>query len=199
MTYTLHILRTTHPRAGVIICGDRNQIEISSILSIDPSLRQTVRHPTRGLNILDIICTNLHSYYLEPVIIPPLQPDNPETSCPSDHNGIESIPFQVGSKHETKKQRWIRPLPESMIQQFENDLSSTSFEYLHELPIDAMVSAYQDSMTNLLDKSFPLKLITISDRDQPWFNEDLRLLRRQKQREYTKNGNKLGLSCAKLS
>ena len=31
-------------------------------------------------------------------------------------------------------------------------------------------------------------MITISDRDQPWFNEDLRLLRRQKQREYTKNG-----------
>ena len=51
-----------------------------------------------------------------------------------------------------------------------------------------MVSAYQDSMTNLLDKSFPLKLMTISDRYQPWFNEDLRLLRRQKQREYTKNG-----------
>ena len=41
LTVTLQSLLKTHPNAGVIISGDRNSIEISTLLSIDPSLRQT--------------------------------------------------------------------------------------------------------------------------------------------------------------
>jgi hypothetical protein len=63
MTTTLQSLLMTHPNAGIIISGDRNNIDISTLLSIDPSLRQTVQRPTRGDKILDVIVTNLARYF----------------------------------------------------------------------------------------------------------------------------------------
>ena len=46
MTTNLQSLLTDHPNAGVVIAGDRNDIEIPTLLSIDPSLRQIVKQPT---------------------------------------------------------------------------------------------------------------------------------------------------------
>ena len=46
MTVTLQNLLNTHRDAGIFICGDRNQIDISSQLIIDPSLNQIVLQPT---------------------------------------------------------------------------------------------------------------------------------------------------------
>ena len=59
LTLTLQSLLSIHPGAGVIISGDRNDLSIPTLLSIDPSLRQTVQHGTRGDKILDVIITNL--------------------------------------------------------------------------------------------------------------------------------------------
>ena len=70
LTVTLQYLLQTHPEAGVIISGDRNSVEISALLTVDPSLRQTVTQPTRGQQILDVFVTNLARYYQEPVIVP---------------------------------------------------------------------------------------------------------------------------------
>ena len=77
MTVTLQVLLTTHSDAGIIISGDRNNIDIPVLLSIDPSLRQIVTKPTRGGRILDVVATNLWKYYNEPVIVPPILPDKP--------------------------------------------------------------------------------------------------------------------------
>ena len=38
VTVTLQNLLTIHRNAGIFICGDRNQVELSSLLAIDPSL-----------------------------------------------------------------------------------------------------------------------------------------------------------------
>ena len=73
ITATLQSLFNIHTNPGVIISGDRNDIDIPTLLSIDLSLHQTVRLPTRGLKILYVIVTNLISYFNEPVIIPPRQ------------------------------------------------------------------------------------------------------------------------------
>ena len=73
ITVTLQTLLNTHSNAGIIISGDRNSIDIPVLLSIDPSLRQTVRLPTRGLKILDVIVTNLARFFNEPEIIPQIE------------------------------------------------------------------------------------------------------------------------------
>ena len=57
MTLTLQSLRTTFPTAGVLISGDRNDLSVDRLKSVDPSLRQTVLKSTRGLNIFTVVLT----------------------------------------------------------------------------------------------------------------------------------------------
>ena len=77
-----------HPQAGVIISGGRNSMDMGALLQIDRTLRQAVNKPTRGYKILDVILSNLHSYYDVPEIVPPIPPDVPGKGAPSDHWGV---------------------------------------------------------------------------------------------------------------
>ena len=146
LTVTLQSLLTIHENAGVIICGDRNSIDISSLLSIDPSLRQTVMHPTRGQKILDVICTNLARYFNEPEIIPAITPDRVGYGVPSDHSGVIATPNtnQGHAATRTKNKKRIRPLPESLLSTFEIRLASQNFDFLNELSVDEMVDSFQN-------------------------------------------------------
>ena len=92
ITVTLQSLLNIHKNAGIIISGDRNDMDMSSLLSIDPSLRQTVLQTTRGFKTLDVIVTNLSNFFNEPVIIPPVMPDRPGHGVPSDHSGVIATP-----------------------------------------------------------------------------------------------------------
>ena len=188
---TLQSLLLSHPDAGVILSGDRNSIKISSLLSIDPTLQQIVRQPTRGQNILDVIVTNLARYYQEPVIVPPLVPDKPGHGVPSDHNGVCAIPItgrgSCAQRNITKK--IIRPLPASLIQVFESKLAAQDFDILKHNQVDQMVERYQQIISSIFSETFPQKTITISDGDKPWFNEKLRQIKRQRLREYEKHGH----------
>ena len=67
LTLTIHSLLKIHKNAGIILCGDRNHIEIPSLLSIESSLCQLVTQPTYGSKILDVFCTNLPQHYLATV------------------------------------------------------------------------------------------------------------------------------------
>ena len=122
----------------MIICGDRNSIDISSLLSIDPSLRQTVTNPTRGQTILDVICTKLALYFNEPEIIPAITPDRVGYGVPSDHSGVIATPNtnQGQAAIRTKTKKRIRPLPESLLSTFEIRLASQNFDFLNGLSVD---------------------------------------------------------------
>ena len=52
----------------------------------------------------------------------------------------------------------------------------------------SLVSLFQQYCSDLVELHFPLKLAKISSYDSPYFNERLRTLRRQRQREYRKHG-----------
>ena len=185
MTVTLQELLRTHPGAGVIISGDRNSIDISSLLSMDPSLHQTVKQPTRGQNILDVIITNMARYYDEPAIIPPIDPDRPGHGVPSDHFGVFAAPnisqSRAAIRNKTRKQ--IRPLPESLIQVFETKLAAQDYHSLRHLPVDDMVDSFTHITDTLMTGTFPEKTIVVSSEDQPWFNEKLRQIKRRRLRE----------------
>jgi hypothetical protein len=122
LTVTLQSLLNVHNEAGVIISEDRNDIDIATLLSIDPSLHQTVNLATRGLRILNVIVTNLGRFYNDPIIIPPIVPDVPGHGVPSDHNGVVATPNanSAEANRRTKTCKTIRPLPESLFQSFED-------------------------------------------------------------------------------
>ena len=69
MTLTLKSLLNSFPNAGILISGDRNDLGIDRLLTIDPSLRQLVNKNTRGLKVLDVILSNLSVFFEEPEIV----------------------------------------------------------------------------------------------------------------------------------
>ena len=79
-------LKSQHPESAFICGGDKNDPNIQLLLNIDPSFRQIVSKPTYKQAVLDVIVTDIGHYYLEPIIRPAVQPDNPATASPSDHN-----------------------------------------------------------------------------------------------------------------
>ena len=137
-----------------------------------------------------MIVTNLDRYYQEPSIVPPLAPDKPGHGVPSDHSGVYAVPINDrGSRaHRKIMRKLIRPLPASLIDVFEVKLAAQDFDSLKHLQVDRMVETYQNITDNILSETFPLKSITISDQDKPWFNEQLRRIKRQRLREYQKHG-----------
>ena len=51
-----------------------------------------------------------------------------------------------------------------------------------------MVENLENMSSSLLQKTFPEKKICIHENDKPWFTEQLRSLKRQRMREYSKMG-----------
>jgi hypothetical protein len=51
-----------------------------------------------------------------------------------------------------------------------------------------LVDAYEKYTSNLVNNIFPLKTVTVSEKDKPYFSEELKKLRRQRQRIYCISG-----------
>ena len=51
-----------------------------------------------------------------------------------------------------------------------------------------LVEGFQKHCTSLVEHYFPVKTVQVSSFDQPFFNDRLRTLRRQRQREYRRSG-----------
>ena len=118
MTLTLQSLRSTFPKAGAVISGDRNDLSIDRLKSVDPALRQIVRKGTRGPNVLTVVLTDLEVFYEEAVIVDPIEVDEPaKGGVPSDHNGVVVTPRTVTDVpvKRQKTLRTIRPITSSSI------------------------------------------------------------------------------------
>ena len=75
----------------------------------------------------------------------------------------------------------IRPLPESLLQVFENKLKTQEFNLTPHLSVDEMVHRFQNITNQLSDEIFPERNILLNSEDKPWFKR-LRL------REHNKRG-----------
>ena len=190
VTTTIHSLINIHANAGIILSGDRNDMSIDSFLSVDPTLSQALKIPTRGANTLDIIASNLRSVYNEPELIPPITPDNPNKGVPSDHSGLIMIPStsQCLPPKRTKNYRFIRPISESLIPKFKTHLIENPLTFLPNEPVSEMIDKLQYTFNDALKSVFPEKRILCSPDDVPWFTEEFRLMRRQRQRRYARHG-----------
>ena len=159
LTDKLHSLLTKHPNAGVILSGDRNSMKVDDLLAIDPTLSQTVKLPTRGDNILDVIITDLSKYYAKPIIIPPITPDQPNKAVPSDHYGIFVQPSLTCNQPQNRNKTFkiIRPLPESLIPKFKIYLSEHDISFSDEETAPEMINKFQAVLDQALSEVFPEK------------------------------------------
>ena len=187
----LNKLKVDHPDAATIIAGDKNDLDEERILAIDPSLIQTVRRATRKDKILSVIITDLHRFYIEPKIVDPIPVDNPGKGVPSDHNGVLAIPVnnEDDSRRTTKEIKFVRPMPVSSLEEYRHSIGKIDWPLMMDgLSSSEMVVTFQKMSTDLVDIHFPLKKISISQFDKPYMTEELRSIRRRRQRLYRREG-----------
>ena len=51
-----------------------------------------------------------------------------------------------------------------------------------------MVNTFENVTKTIMCETFPEKIVTVSPLDQPWFTEELRKLKWQRQRQHVKHG-----------
>ena len=193
---TVHMLLSKYQNAGLIIGGDKNDLNIGSLISGIPKVRQIVTKNTHKNKILDIIITNLHQFYQVPVIVPPVQPDDPARGVPSDHSVPLAVPLSA-AHHVTREYKTVtvRPLPESGIEEFNQWMTTFDWEPILtlsdtgvELSPTQQVDNLQTTLEKKLDEIFPKKTIKTSSSDKPFITAELKKLDRKKKKEYRKWG-----------
>ena len=162
ITLNYFSLKSQHPESAFVCGGDKNDLNIQLLLNIDPSFRQIITKPTYKQSVLDVLVTDIGQYYMESIIRPAVQPDNPATASPSDHrigfaktNTSASQPVKRESKTHT-----VRPLPDDAIVGFAGWVQHESWEFIYNgLDPSDMVSRF-DFLINLnLDHYCPTKVI----------------------------------------
>ena len=82
----------------------------------------------------------------------------------------------------------IRPLPESLFHSFEVKLENQDFQFTSEMTPSKMVQHFEDTLKTLVSETFPERKIIVKSDDRPYFTENLRKLKRMRQRHYHKHG-----------
>ena len=192
---TLGRLRGEHPGSRVLMAGDRNDLRVEAITSLDPTLKQLVKEFTnkKGDKILDVILTDSHDILQEPSILPPLQVGEDKEGKDSDHKGVQCLPRtnlapQGGA---VREKIWVRRFPESKMEEFGLNLVDRDWEEMEDtMDATQMVDVFVNCNNKLVDKAFPRKQIQVGPGDRPYFTEELRKLKRRRQRAYQLYGKR---------
>jgi hypothetical protein len=188
---TLQILTTKYDGCGLFVGGDKNKMDISSLLNTNLKLKQIVTRPTRRKEILDVCLTNLFSYYNAPIIVPPVQPDVPGQGVPSDHSVPLCVPHTDPCNPPTREYRTVisRPLPDSKIRDFGQWITVQSWDEIKVKDEPAkQVTDFERIMTQKLDQYFPKKITKLGVGDKPYMTSELKTLKRRRMREYREKG-----------
>ena len=179
-----------------IIAGDTNDLRLKSIMDLSPSLVQIVSKPTRTDKttgkkaMLDPIITTLSQYYQEPQVLGPLDSDPDKNGKPSDHNILLVQPISVFNNKNARitQKIEIRPVTEAGIQQMKNWLSGEDWKTVSNAKTsNDKANTFQDIMVTKYKEFFPIKIIKVTNDDQPWISQKLKQLDRKQKRIYNKN------------
>ena len=82
----------------------------------------------------------------------------------------------------------VRRMPNSQVADFGPRLADMDWSFLVGLSADQMVETFETAAARLVDETFPQKEVMIIEGNQPYFTEELRQLRRQRNRAYQRAG-----------
>jgi hypothetical protein len=120
LVFTIGRLRNEHSGSRVILAGDRNDMEINLLCTLDPTLRQLVRGFTNKQKdkVLDVVYTDCPNLMQEPTILPPMQVDEGKERKDSDHAGVKVLPRNNLAREggAVRERVRVRPFPESGIE-----------------------------------------------------------------------------------
>ena len=192
LTLPLQSLLNSFPNAGILISGDRNDLGIDRLLTIDPSLRQLVNKNTRGLKVLDVILSNLSVFFEEPEIVEPIAVDDPtKGGVPSDHSGVVAAPRADAARPAVKHRiyRTIRPITTSAINNIGQVFVNEKWKFMDPLSSPTVLTENFEYFTGaILDTFCPSKVVSSQPNEKPWVTENTKNLKRKLQREYERKG-----------
>ena len=192
---TLGRLRQEHPASRVILAGDRNDLRVEAITDLDPTLKQLVKFCTNknGDKVLDVILTDSYDLMQEPSVLPPLQVDSDKSGKDSDHKGVKCSPRNnlVPQGVTTRTKITVQRFPESKVADFGFKLVKEDWGILEDdMDVDKMVEAFETHSKRMVDMAFPAKVIQVGPEEKPYFTEELRQLKRRRQRAYAQHGKR---------
>ena len=156
----------------VVLLGDFNTLNVMNILA-NHTLKQLVREPTRGNNVLDLVISNLASYYNKPVV--------------SAHLG--SSDHRLAKKKVVKMRRF----PVSALNAFGRWVSVHSWFArtcaADSLSVDSLTSSFSDDLCNAINIYFPAKSVQLHPTDKPWMSAEIKSLILEQQRAYHSGSN----------
>ena len=147
----------------------------------------------KGDKVLDVIFTDSYDLLQEPSILPPLQVDDDKTAKDSDHNGVQCVPRSnlAPKGGSLRKKISIRRFPESKIVEFGFTLVEEDWGSLEEdMDVDMMVECFEANSKKMVDRVFPENEIQVGPEEKPYFTEELRQLKRRRQRAYAHYGRR---------
>jgi endonuclease/exonuclease/phosphatase family metal-dependent hydrolase len=180
-TFLSLVATIPHP---ILITGDFNlhvnqstDSDVICFLSALESfnLRQCVTFPTHvASNTLDLVITSSCDTTLKPTV-------SPIPTSPSDHTPILTKLDCSATFTNILRQYTFRRINRINLDNFVADLQATSLIVNPPSTLDALVSSYNETLQNLLDKYAPLLTKTLSNRQRdPWFTSDLQQLKRKR-------------------
>ena len=193
---TLGLLRTEHPGCRVLMAGDKNDMKMGLISSLDPTLKQLVQKNTtkNKTKVLDVFYTDCADLLQEPEIVPQMKVDEGKVGKDSDHYGVQVLPrTNLAPQGPTRRERiTVQRFPESRLEAFGyTELAQEDWSRLKDSrTTTTMVDEFEAVSERMINQAFPKKEILVGPDDLPYYTEELRQLKRRKIRAYTKYGQK---------
>ncbi|XP_035688786.1 uncharacterized protein LOC118424344 [Branchiostoma floridae] len=177
LSESIDLLRNSHPDIGLVILGDFNRLDISDLCCFS-SLQQVVEAPTRGEAVLDLILTNVSSFYESPVTAPPIGR--------SDHVCV-IMPGKHRQTSNTVHKKVVRPMRDSDSRAFGSWITTHSWdEVLLATSAESKCDAFYSTLKCAVDKYFPTKVVRLHCRDKPWVTPCIKALIEKRQKAFHK-------------
>ena len=170
----------------VMVTGDFNHSDMSGALNEVGSFAAIPTGPTRGLNTIDIIHSNVPEAHRETLVLPPLQGSD---GTSSDHRCVYTeveFPPERGYTWEVKMRRTRDAARE---QAFAVDMACQDWNsMLYSGDVDEMTAKFEAKVGALTEKHFPLARTRKRSTEPPWITKRIKRLWKKKLRIYKKKG-----------
>ena len=141
-------------------------------MNLSPDLRQVVTVPTRRNPdaILDVIFTNIPSYFETPYTLEPLDCDENQSGTGSDHLIVVMRPLTNTNASAAKKYRIIkhRPFPDSGLREFGSWVQKQSWQEIYSTKCPTKKAViFEEMLMGKIESIFPIKTVKLNMSTNP--------------------------------
>ena len=185
LSISLTTIESDYPGCGLMLSGDFNQLKVNRLLN-QFQCKQMVNVSTRADKTLDLIITNLYSFYAK---------DSVEKHPPfglSDHNVVILNPKNRCDKSDSRKvviSRDMRPSKKSELGRY---LTSCNWSILNHLETcEEKLELFTDLINLGINILMPKRRITLHVNDPPWITANFKILIKKRQAAFSNGNNEL--------